>query len=111
MKNAILVFPILSGSAEAQVILVDIIKSLLIAYFIGNISAKNTKIRSQVSKLWQAKGGTFLRHGDDKVNLNQLSSIYVEGQFDRKLLSEHARAHTHTHTQPTDYITRPLKGR
>jgi len=31
----------------------------LIAYFIRNISAKNIKIRSCVSKLWEAKGGTF----------------------------------------------------
>jgi len=31
----------------------------LIAYFIGSISAKNIKIRSRVSKLRQAKGGTF----------------------------------------------------
>jgi len=31
----------------------------LIAYFIRNISAKNIKIHSRVSKLQQAKGGTF----------------------------------------------------
>jgi len=68
----ILVFPILLGSADAQVILRGIIKRLLVGYFIGNISAKNIKIRSQVSKLWQAIGGTFLRHGEDKVKLNQL---------------------------------------
>jgi len=30
----------------------------LIAYLIANISAKNIKIRSHVSKLQQAKGGT-----------------------------------------------------
>jgi len=33
-------FPILPGSAEAQVIWGGIVKRLLIAYFIGNISAK-----------------------------------------------------------------------
>jgi len=33
-------FPILLGSAEAQVIWGGILKHLLIAYFIGNISAK-----------------------------------------------------------------------
>jgi len=53
-------FPFLPGSAEAQVISCGILKHLLIAYFIGNISAKNIKIHSSVSKLQQAKGGTFL---------------------------------------------------
>ena len=33
-------FPVLPGSAEAQVIRGGIVKCLLIAYFIGNISAK-----------------------------------------------------------------------
>jgi len=32
--------PVLPGSAEAQVIWCGIVKCLLIAYFIGNISAK-----------------------------------------------------------------------
>ena len=44
-------FPILSGSAEAQVTWRDTVKRLLVAYYIGSISAKNTKIRSRVSKL------------------------------------------------------------
>jgi len=39
-KNAISCFPVLPGSAEAQVILGGTVKRLLIAYFIGNISAK-----------------------------------------------------------------------
>jgi len=46
VKNVILCFPVLPGSAEAQVIWVGIVKRLLIAYFIGNISAKNIKIHS-----------------------------------------------------------------
>jgi len=33
-------FPIFPSSAEAQLIWGDIVKRLLIAYFIGNISAK-----------------------------------------------------------------------
>jgi len=33
-------FPVLPGSAEAQVILSGILNRLLIAYFIANISAK-----------------------------------------------------------------------
>ena len=56
-------FPVVPGSAEAQVIWSGIVKHLLIACFIGNISAKNITIRSHVSKLQLAKGGTFLRHG------------------------------------------------
>ena len=34
------VFPVLPGSAEAQVIWGGVVNHLLIAYFIGNISAK-----------------------------------------------------------------------
>jgi len=41
----------LTGSAEAQVISGGIVKRLLIAYFIGNISVKNIKIHSCASKL------------------------------------------------------------
>jgi len=44
-------FPVLPGSAEAQVIWRGIVKRLLIAYFIDKISAKNIKIGSRVSKL------------------------------------------------------------
>jgi len=53
-------FSVLPGSAEAQINWCDIVKCLLIAYFIGNISAK--KISKSVH-MCQAKGGTFLRHG------------------------------------------------
>jgi len=58
VNNAIVVFPVLPGSAEAQVAWGGIAKRPLIVYFIGNISAKNVKIRSRVS----AKGRTFLKH-------------------------------------------------
>jgi len=51
VKSAIFVFPVLPGSAESQVIWGGVVKRLLIAYFIGNISAKKLKIRSRVSKL------------------------------------------------------------
>jgi len=51
VKNAIFVFPVLTGSAEAQVIWGGTVKRLSIAYFIGNITAKNIKMRSRVSKL------------------------------------------------------------
>jgi len=39
-EKCIFAFPVLPGSAEAQVIWCGIVKCLLIAYFIGNISAK-----------------------------------------------------------------------
>jgi len=35
------------------------VKRLLIAYFIGNISAKNIEMCSLMSKLQQTKDGTF----------------------------------------------------
>jgi len=44
-------FPVLPGSAEAQVIWCGIVKCLFIAYFIGNTCVKNIKLRSCVSKL------------------------------------------------------------
>jgi len=44
-------FPALPGSTETQAIWGDIIKWLLIAYFIGNICAKNIKVRSHVLEL------------------------------------------------------------
>jgi len=43
-------FPILTGNAEAQVFWGGIVKRLLIAYFIGNISAtKNTRLMASFS--------------------------------------------------------------
>ena len=42
-KNAIFVFPHLPDSAESHVIWGGTVKRLLIAYFIGNISAKKYK--------------------------------------------------------------------
>ena len=42
-KIRFLCFPVLLGSAEAQVTWGGIVKRLLIAYFIGNISAKISK--------------------------------------------------------------------
>jgi len=57
-------FPVLTGSAEAQVISGGIVKYLLIAYFIGNICAKKISksihVRQSYSK---PKVGRFLRHG------------------------------------------------
>jgi len=44
-------FSVLPGSAQAQVDGRGIVKCLLTACFIGNISAKNIKIRSHVSEL------------------------------------------------------------
>jgi len=51
MKNAILVFPALPGSVEAQVIWGGVVMHILVAYLINNIWAKNIKIGSCVSEL------------------------------------------------------------
>jgi len=58
------VFPVLPGSAETKVTRGGIVKHLLIAYFIGNISAKNyqnpfTHVKVIASQMWDV----FLRHG------------------------------------------------
>jgi len=50
-------FPVLPGSAEAQVIWDGTVKRLLIAYFIGNISAKKyqnafTYVKVIVNQRW-----------------------------------------------------------
>jgi len=55
-------FPVLPGSAKAQVIWGGTVKRLLIAYFIGNISAKKCQNPFMlISKLQQTKGGTFFQ--------------------------------------------------
>jgi len=51
-------FRVLPGSAEAQVSWAGIVKHLLIAYFIGNISAKKYQTPFMCVKE-QARGGTF----------------------------------------------------
>ena len=53
----------MTGSAEAQVISGGIVKRLLIAYFIGNIYAKNIKIHSCAESYSKPKVGRLLRHG------------------------------------------------
>jgi len=44
-------FPVLPGSAEAQVICGGTVKCLLIVYFMGNTSANNIVMRSRMWKL------------------------------------------------------------
>jgi len=56
-------FRVLPGSAEAQVIWGGIVKRLLIAYFIGNISAKKSKSIHVRQSYGKPKVGLFLRHG------------------------------------------------
>jgi len=56
-------FPIFPGSAEAQVIWGGILKYRFIAYFIGNISAKNIKICYVCQSYSKPQVGRFLRHG------------------------------------------------
>ena len=47
-KMQFLCLPVLPGSAEAQIIWGGIVKRLLIAYFIGNISAQKIKTMSKL---------------------------------------------------------------
>jgi len=56
-------FPVLPGSAEAQVIWGDTVKRLLIAYFIGNISTKKyqnafTYVKFIANQRWDVFWGT-----------------------------------------------------
>jgi len=56
-------FPVSPGSVEALVRCGGKIKYILIAYFIGNIYAKNCCNRTVCVKIIAScKGGTFLRH-------------------------------------------------
>ena len=66
VKNVTFVFPVLPGSAEAQVIWGDIVKNLWISYFIGSIYVKKcpnpfTCVKVIASQRWDA--WRFLRHG------------------------------------------------
>ena len=59
-KDAISGFPVSPGSAEAQVRCGEKIKYTLIAYFLGNIYAKNCRNRTVYVKIIAScKGGTF----------------------------------------------------
>jgi len=52
-------FPVLPGGAEAQVIWGGIVKRLLFAYFIGNISTKNYQNPFMYVKVIASLSGTF----------------------------------------------------
>jgi len=59
-KDAISRFPVSPGSAEALVRSGGKIKHILIAYFLGNICAKNCRNRAVYVKIIvSCKGGTF----------------------------------------------------
>ena len=63
-KDVISGFPVSPGSAEALIRWGGEIKYILIAYFLGNICAKNCRNRTvHVKIIASCKGGTFLRHG------------------------------------------------
>jgi len=63
-KDAISAFPVSPGSAEALVRWGGKVKYILIAYFLGNICAKNCRNRAVYVKLQHVvKVGRFLRHG------------------------------------------------
>jgi len=73
-------FPVLPGSAEAQVIWGGILKHLLIAYFIGNtFLPKNIKICSRVSS---HRWDVFLRHGICNI---LIVPEFIWSRFERKL--------------------------
>jgi len=60
LKNAISGFPVSLGSAEALVRCGGKIMYILIAYFLGNIYAKNCRNRTVYVKIIAScKGGTF----------------------------------------------------
>ena len=64
VKMWFLHFPILPDSAEAQVNWGGMVKRLLIAYIIGNISAKKIWKSIHVCQSYsKPKVGRFLRHG------------------------------------------------
>jgi len=59
-KDAISRFPVSPGSAEALVRCAGKIKYILIAYFLGNICAKNYRNQTVYVKInASCKGGTF----------------------------------------------------
>ena len=66
VEYVILCFLVLPGSAEAQVIWGGIVKHLLIAYFIGNISAKKYQNPFMCIKVMARQTvGRFFRHSVD----------------------------------------------
>jgi len=69
VKNAIFVFPVLPGSAEAQVIWGGVVKRPLIAYFISNISAKKrqnpfTFVEDVANQRWDVSLRHSVVHGE-----------------------------------------------
>ena len=63
-------FPALPGNAEAQAIWAGIVKHLLIAYFIGYISAKKILKSVHMCQTYnKTKVGRFLRHGVETVSI------------------------------------------
>jgi len=61
-KNAIFVFPVLPGIAEAHVISIGIVKWFLIPYFMGNISAKKYQnVFAYVQVIAKQRWDVFLR--------------------------------------------------
>jgi len=77
-KDAISGFPVSPGSAEALVRCGGKIKYILIAYFLGNICAKNCRNRTVYVKIIAAKGGTFFETQlVENRRFNQLPHLYL----------------------------------
>jgi len=102
-------FPVLPGSAEAQVIRDGTIQRLLIAYFIADIYAKNIKMCSRMSRLQQTKSGTFFETQCTIINMprvrrsSEIIQVYCEKKWgqnwnlpDSKINAEQIWAIRHT---------------
>jgi len=86
-------FPVLLGSTEAQVIWGGIVKHLLIAYFIVNISAKKYQDPFTNDK---PKVGTFLRHGLQDLLTHTLKKSALVSKYFAQQLEEIAPNPTET---------------
>jgi len=83
VKNSIFVFPILPGSAEAQVTRGGIVNRILIAYFIDITSPQKMSKSVHASQSYsKPKVGRFLRHGVVVHYLADLQSVHGFGCYD-----------------------------
>jgi len=78
-EDAISGFPVSQGSAEAVVRCGGKIKYILIAYFLGNIYAKNCRNRTVYVKIiGSCKGGMFFETQCSVIFTRNLNSQHVQ---------------------------------
>jgi len=88
VKFEIFVFPRLTGSAKAQVTWGGIVKRLLIAYFIGNISAKKYQNPFMCVKvIARQRWDVFLRHGVQTYKLYSIRGVLSRSHCDHSCAS------------------------